>query len=381
MKRNCLPDPNQPLIEMEQVVKIFETPAGSFPALRGIDAGFYPGEFVSVVGKSGSGKSTLVNMITGIDRPTAGQIRVGDVELHDLSESGMSRWRGRNLGIVFQFYQLLPMLSLLENVMLPMDFCEVYDPDEREARALALLDMVDLADDAHKMPHQVSGGQQQRAAVARALANDPPIVIADEPTGNLDSRAAKRIFRIFEELATQGKTILMVTHDNELAKLASRTLLLADGEVIDETVANVLHLMTHQQMLRATKSLQARCFAPGETIIRQGEINEHFYIIARGEVEVTLRRENGREEPIASIGPGQFFGEVNLLHPVGPIAGVRAARHTPVEVLALGRSVFAELMSEANAMREEIGQVIHQRLAENAAHGGPARQLGDFSYA
>ena len=373
--------PNQPLIEMGQVVKTFQTPAGSFPALRGIDAAFYPGEFVSVVGKSGSGKSTLVNMITGIDRPTAGQVRVGDVELHTLSESEMSRWRGRNLGIVFQFYQLLPMLSLLENVMLPMDFCEVYDPGERETRAMALLDKVRLASDAHKMPHQVSGGQQQRAAVARALANDPPIIVADEPTGNLDSRAAKRIFRIFEELATQGKTILMVTHDVELAKLASRTLLLSDGEVIDEMVANVLHLMTHQQMLRATKSLQSWRFAPGETIIRQGEVNEHFYMIARGEVEVTLTREDGQEEPIASIGPGQFFGEVNLLHPVGPIAGVRAARHAPVEVLALGRSVFTELMGEAGAMRDEIVRVIRQRLAENAAHDGPARRLGESSFA
>ncbi|MFN2110285.1 MAG: ATP-binding cassette domain-containing protein, partial [Anaerolineae bacterium] len=347
------------LIQMRRIVKTFKTPAGDFTALKGVDADFHQGEFVSVVGKSGSGKSTLVNMITGIDRPTSGEVKIGDTYVHHLSESDMAKWRGRNLGIVFQFYQLLPMLSLLENVMLPMDFCNMYAPDTRERRALELLDMVGLADYAHKMPSAVSGGQQQSAAIARALANDPPVIVADEPTGNLDSRAAEAIFGIFENLAQRGKTILMVTHDSTLAQRAARTLLLADGEVINETVANILSLLTHQQMLKATKQLEVRRFAPGEPIITEGKENDHFYMIARGNIDVTLRQENGQEHTIAQMGPGQHFGEVSLLRPGRSIANVRAALHAPVEVLALSRAFFVELLNDAHAMREEIARVAH----------------------
>ena len=353
------------LIQMRRIVKTFKTPAGDFTALKGVDADFHQGEFVSVVGKSGSGKSTLVNMITGIDRPTSGEVKIGDTYVHHLSESDMAKWRGRNLGIVFQFYQLLPMLSLLENVMLPMDFCNMYAPDTRERRALELLDMVGLADYAHKMPSAVSGGQQQSAAIARALANDPPVIVADEPTGNLDSRAAEAIFGIFENLAQRGKTILMVTHDSTLAQRAARTLLLADGEVINETVANILSLLTHQQMLKATKQLEVHRFAPGEPIITEGKENDRFYMIARGNIDVTLRQTDGQEHTIAQMGPGQHFGEVSLLRPGRSIANVRAALHAPVEVLALSRAFFVELLDDAHAMREEIARVAHERAQEN----------------
>lgn len=194
-------DAHSNLIQMRQIVKVFKTAAGEFPALRGVDLDLAAGEFVSIVGRSGSGKSTLVNMITGIDRPTSGEVEIGGVQVHRLNESQMARWRGRNLGLVFQFYQLLPMLSLLENVVLPMDFCEMYAPAERELRAMELLKRVGLAEHAHKMPAAVSGGQQQCAAIARALANDPPIIVADEPTGNLDTRAAAEVFSIFQQLA------------------------------------------------------------------------------------------------------------------------------------------------------------------------------------
>jgi len=226
--------PRSALIQMRRITKIFKTPAGEFPALRGVDIDLAAGEFVSVVGRSGSGKSTLVNMITGIDRPTSGEVEIGGVQIHRLSESQMARWRGRNLGLVFQFYQLLPMLSLLENIVLPMDFCEMYAPAEREARAMELLKMVGLAEHAYKMPAAVSGGQQQCAAIARALANDPPILVADEPTGNLDTRAATEVFGIFQQLAAQGKTVIMVTHDSNLAQQASRTIRLADGLLVGE---------------------------------------------------------------------------------------------------------------------------------------------------
>lgn len=225
---------NDHLIDLRRVVKTYESAAGTFTALKGIDLQIDTGEFVAVVGKSGSGKSTLINMITGIDRPTSGEVLIGDTAVHKLSEGQLAVWRGRNLGIIFQFFQLLPTLSLVENVMLPMDFCNMYKPGERKERALHLLEQVGLADQAHKLPSAVSGGQQQRAAIARALANDPPIIVGDEPTGNLDSRTADAIFKLFEDLVDQGKTILMVTHDNDLAKRASRAITVADGQIVDE---------------------------------------------------------------------------------------------------------------------------------------------------
>jgi len=223
-----------PLIEMENISKVFKTPAGEFTALRDITACFYEGEFVSVLGRSGSGKSTLVNMLTGIDRPTTGTVCVRGECIQNISESKMSAWRGRNLGIVFQFFQLLPTLTLLENVMLPMDFCKVFPPDERPDRAMELLRLVQLEKFADKLPAAVSGGQQQTAAIARALANDPPILIADEPTGNLDSQTAEAVFSIFTRLVAQGKTILMVTHDETLAEHTDRVLRLSDGRLVDD---------------------------------------------------------------------------------------------------------------------------------------------------
>lgn len=222
------------LIDLEKVVKIYENEAGSFPALKDIDLRVSTHEFLAIIGKSGSGKSTLINMIAGIDRPTSGRVIVDGQIINTLNEGQVAQWRGRNLGVVFQFFQLLPTLTIVENVMLPMDFCNVYAPYEREQKAMHLLELVDLTEHAHKLPSAVSGGQQQRAAIARALANDPPIIVADEPTGNLDSKTADSIFRLFEKLVGQGKTIIMVTHDNDLANRVSRAITIADGEIIDE---------------------------------------------------------------------------------------------------------------------------------------------------
>ncbi len=228
---------NDHLIELRQVVKTYQTAAGPFHALKGVDLRVDPGEFLAVVGKSGSGKSTLINMLTGIDRPTSGEILVGNTAVHTLTEGQMAEWRGRNLGVIFQFFQLLPTLTIVENVMLPMDFCHMYAPRMRQQRAMQLLEQVELADHAHKLPSAVSGGQQQRAAIARALANDPPILAADEPTGNLDSKTAESIFSLFEGLVQQGKTILMVTHDRDLARRVTRTIVLSDGEIVNEILS------------------------------------------------------------------------------------------------------------------------------------------------
>jgi len=225
------------LIEMRDVVKVFATAAGNFTALKRVSLQVDAGEFVAVVGRSGSGKSTLINMLTGIDRPTSGDVFVGATAVHTLNEDQLARWRGRNVGVVFQFFQLLPTLTTVENIMLPMDFCNVYAPRERRRRALGLLAQVDMVEHADKLPSGLSGGQQQRVAIARALANDPPIVVADEPTGNLDSQTSESVFRLFAELIERGKTIVLVTHDRELARQVTRTITLVDGAIADEQQA------------------------------------------------------------------------------------------------------------------------------------------------
>jgi putative ABC transport system ATP-binding protein len=227
---------NGHLVDLRRVVKTYQSAAGAFTALKGIDLQVEGGEFVSIVGKSGSGKSTLINMVTGIDRPTSGKVLVADTAVHTLNEEQIAVWRGQAIGVIFQFFQLLPTLTAVENVMLAMDYCRVHPPAERPERAMYLLELVNMADQAHKLPSALSGGQLQSIAIARALANDPPILAADEPTGNLDSRAAESVLRLFENLVGGGKTILMVTHDAELAGRAQRTVVLADGEIVDERV-------------------------------------------------------------------------------------------------------------------------------------------------
>jgi len=225
---------SHPMIDLRGVNKSYKTAAGDYPVLKNIDLAFRAGEFISIIGKSGSGKTTLLNMITGIDRPTSGEVWVNGSPLHQMSEGQMARWRGRNLGIVFQFFQLLPTLSILENILLAMDFSRKFPAAERKQRAMRLLEMVELAEHAYKLPLALSGGQQQRVAIARALANDPPVLIADEPTGNLDSKTAESVFELFNQLVAQGKTIIIVTHDSGLAKRTTRTALITDGVITRE---------------------------------------------------------------------------------------------------------------------------------------------------
>ncbi|MFL7838217.1 MAG: ABC transporter ATP-binding protein [Candidatus Promineifilaceae bacterium] len=240
----------QSAIYLQDVVKTYVNAAGSFTALKGIDLLIDYGQFVALVGKSGSGKSTLLNMLTGIDHPTSGQVCIGGEDIYSMSESERALWRGLNVGIVFQFFQLLPTLTLLENTILPMDYCDVYPYAERPDRAMALLDMVGLADHAYDLPAHVSNGQQQAAAIARSLATDPPIVVADEPTGNLDSKSADVVICVFRELAAAGKTILIVTHDPSLTSRVDRTLVIADGMLVDgsdqDSVSSEQYLVSGQ---------------------------------------------------------------------------------------------------------------------------------------
>ncbi len=221
-----------PIIELHQVVKKYNGKASSVTALKSIDLQIGAGEFVAVLGKSGAGKTTLVNLISGIDRTTSGEIHVEGTAVHTLGEDGRAAWRGRSVGVVFQFFQLLPTLTVIQNVMLPMDFAHRYSLHEQKERAMHLLDQVGIADHAHKLPSAMSGGQQQRIAIARALANDPPVLLADEPTGSLDSATADEVMSVFEELVRQGKTMLMATHDRDIMKRVKRTILLSDGEIV-----------------------------------------------------------------------------------------------------------------------------------------------------
>jgi putative ABC transport system ATP-binding protein len=220
-----------PVIHLRHVTKTYDTPAGPFQALREVDLDIAAGELVAITGKSGSGKSTLLNLIGGIDRPTAGDVTVAGEALNRSSERVLARWRGATVGVVFQFFQLLPTLTVAENVMLPMDFLGARPAKARRRHALDLLARVGLADQADKLPSTLSGGQQQRVAIARALANGPPIVTADEPTGNLDSETAGAVLELFRALAADGTTVVMATHERDIARLAARTFALDDGRI------------------------------------------------------------------------------------------------------------------------------------------------------
>jgi putative ABC transport system ATP-binding protein len=361
-----------PLIDLRGIHKYYKTAAGDFHALNSVDLQINAGEFVSIIGKSGSGKSTLLNMITGIDHPTTGEVYVNDTAVHELNENRMARWRGKNLGIVFQFFQLLPMISVIENVMLPMDFCHSYPLHQREKRALELLNMVEMAEHAYKLPTALSGGQQQRVAIARALANDPPIIIADEPTGNLDSRTADSVFELFRNLVAQGKTIIIVTHDSGLAKRTDRTALITDGEIVNEYVAKVMPTLSREQLLQATHIAQKQTYPAGAMIFAEGSDADAFDIVTKGMVEIVLPRPGQSDVIAVQLGPGKYFGEMEFFHDRRSRASVRASEAGPVEVLEIGYDRFGELLDQSEATREMLHQYADRREEENIQLRGVA---------
>jgi putative ABC transport system ATP-binding protein len=242
---------NRALIELRRVSKTYQGAAGTFTALNGVDLQVQSGEFIAVVGKSGSGKSTMLNILTGIDNPTDGEVWVDGTPVHTLNEERTAIWRGRNVGVIFQFYQLLPTLTVAENVMMPMDFGNVYPVRERRTRAMRLLEQVGVADQADKFPVTLSGGQQQRVAIARALANDPSILVADEPTGNLDSGTADAVLKLFKKLAMDGKTVVMVTHERDITPWVTRVVTLADGQIVDDAANGAGALAVRQEVAYA----------------------------------------------------------------------------------------------------------------------------------
>ena len=349
------------LIELNQVVKTYHTPAGAFTALKNVNLQVKAGEFAAVIGKSGSGKSTLINMVTGIDRPSLGEISIGDTPIHNLNENQMAAWRGRNLGVIFQFFQLLPTLTVVENVMLPMELCNVYPRSERLDRAMHLLSLVGLSDQARKFPSAVSGGQQQRAAIARALANDPEILVADEPTGSLDSKTADSIFMLFEDFVRQGRTILMVTHDRDLASRVSRVILIADGEITDEHISSAFPLLNKSEQVQLFSKLEPVNYPPGAIIIKKGDPATHFYILVKGHAEVVLDHPTGGEMVVGQLEAGQFFGEMGILEGGRRTATVRAAADSEVGVMQLDREAFVGMVENSQLTGNQIAALIRQR--------------------
>jgi energy-coupling factor transporter ATP-binding protein EcfA2 len=251
--------------------------------------------------------------------------------------------------------------------MLPMDLCHTYKPSEWRTRALELLSLVELREHADKLPSEVSGGQQQRVAIARALANDPPLLVADEPTGNLDSVTAEAVFQLFERLVERGKTILVVTHDVDLAKRVNRTLIIADGEVIEEYLARAFPMLPESVMIWVMREIQRRRYPPNATILEEGSPAENFYIIIKGEVEVMVEGPQKQPVVVAHLGPGQFFGEIELLRGGHNVATICASHKGSVEVAILGRAAFDRLLVESGMTKEMIARIMEERFAENVA--------------
>jgi ABC-type lipoprotein export system ATPase subunit len=363
VSRSTAARPDHPAIILRGVDKIYESPAGKFQALKSINMQLSYGQFISIVGKSGSGKSTLLNMITGIDHPSAGEVIVGNQRIYELGKSERALWRGRNMGVVFQFFQLLPTLTLLENTMLPMDYCNVYSFNERPKRAMELLEMVGLGKFAHKLPAAVSSGQQQGAAIARALATDPALILADEPTGNLDSRSAMNILDLFEQMASEGKTILIVTHDPSITQRTDQTIILSDGEIIDQAVSRALPFLSHPEMLAASHQATKKKYSPNAVILKQGRPVDHFFMIVSGDVDVVVNINRRNERRLALLGAGQFFGEIELIQGGKSIAGVRAGQHG-AEVALLPKEDFYRLIDGSPLTRSAIQNTADERLAE-----------------
>jgi ABC-type lipoprotein export system ATPase subunit len=353
------------MVDLRTVDKFYTSAAGDYHALKAIDLQINAGEFVSIIGKSGSGKSTLLNMITGIDRPTTGEVWVNGTPVHQLSENQMAIWRGGNLGILFQFFQLLPALTLLQNVILPMDLAGKYRRRERRARAEHLLEIVGLAEHMHKLPSMISGGQQQRAALARALANDPPLIVADEPTGNLDSKTAETVFALFNELVAQGKTVIIVTHDSSLAKRSNRTALIADGEIVNEYVARALPTLSFDQLLAASHKFRPHQYEAGAMIITEGRNNDNFYIVSKGIVEVVLPRQNQSDVVALELGPGKYFGEIEFFHEHRSRASIRACASCAVEVLQLSYDELTGLLGASEVTRQALQKAADAHEQEN----------------
>ena len=303
--------PSQIMV-LREVNKTYHTSVGEFPALKNINISIESGKLVSVLGKSGSGKSTLINLMAGIDHPSSGEVIINGSDIHKLSEGKIAVWRGKNLGIVFQFFQLLPTLSVLDNTMLPMDFCGTYRKTEREEIARNLLRTLEIEDLSDSFPNSISVGHQQCAAIARALANDPPIILADEPTGNLDSKTGEMVIDIFKKLVSSGKTIIMVTHDRKLASQAQRILLLRDGILINEALTNAFLKINEITLAKMDQKSETFEVKGGNSVFFSAQEKSWFWILEKGAMALSnLDKKGNPIVEITSFSEGDIIQDFN----------------------------------------------------------------------
>jgi ABC-type lipoprotein export system ATPase subunit len=356
------------VISARSLVKTYVVGDHQVKALRGVNIEVPKGEFLAVTGPSGSGKSTFMHIVGCLDKPTSGHYFLDGQDVSTMSKNELAAVRNKKIGFVFQGFNLLSRTSALDNVELPLLYGgSTLKTSERHRLAKDMLAAVGLGDRFSHHPNQLSGGQQQRVAIARALANDPPVLIADEPTGNLDSKTANAVFQLFASLVANGKTVVMVTHDSDLAKRVDRAVIVADGAIVNEYVAKALSTLTMDQLALVTRQLEARTFTPGAPIICQGEPADQFYIITKGQVEILLNQPAGHAISVATMGAGQYFGEIGLLRGGARTATVRASGEANVEVVALDRAEFSSLIADSEATKVAIDRVAQQRFVENSA--------------
>jgi len=356
------PDPTH-YVDIRNLRKVYQTPAGEFIALENLSVKIGSGNFIAVIGRSGSGKSTFINCLTGIDRPTSGEIYIDGVAVHRLNELQLARWRGKRIGLVFQFFQLLPTLTLAENVMLPMELNNTYPQHMRRKRAMELLDMVGLAEHSHKLPSDTSGGQQQRVAIARSLANDPAVIICDEPTGNLDAGNAQAMFSLFENLRDEGKTIVMVTHDDELAQRADHVFLIENGMLVNEYLSNLLDELTEEQFNEFIKHAHISDHVTDSTIIAEGTIGDEFFIVLEGTVDIYVKRRQ-RDILVGRKTKGEFFGEMALLGDGRRSATVRAG-FDGTKLASINVATFQHLMEVSQSFRKQMEKLFASHKMHN----------------
>jgi putative ABC transport system ATP-binding protein len=350
------------MIEIQNITKVYQMGETEVRALDGVSLKIEDGEWIAITGPSGSGKSTLMAILGCLDSPTSGSYQLDGIDVAKMRDDQLAAVRNKKIGFVFQQFNLLSRTSALENVALPLLYAT---GNHQRDRAKAALAAVGLSDRLGHRPNELSGGQQQRVAIARALVTEPSILLADEPTGNLDSKTAETIFALFNDLVEQGKTVIIVTHDSGLARRAHRTALLADGEIVNEYVAKALPTLTPAQLLAATHKLQPRHYEAGSMILAEGKNSEAFYVIAKGTVEVVLPRRQQSDVVALELGPGKYFGEMEFFHDRRNRASIRASESCAVEVLSLDYEALSSLLGESEPTREALHQAADRHEKEN----------------
>lgn len=340
----------------------FDTPAGRLTALKGVSLQTTSGEFVALVGKSGSGKSVLMRLLAGLDRPTSGRVDVHGVSLNALGDAALTRWRRECVGVLLQDHPLFSSLTVLDNVRLPMDFAAALPRAERAEQARERLALVGMLNHAAARPASLSVGQRRRVALAQALANDPPLLLADEPTQDLDSVRAAAVFGLFRRLAEAGKSVVMATRDYDLATQADRTVLVSDGLIVNQYVAEAFPKLDPLQLSSAAEHLRPRRYAAGQIVVRQGERADRFYIIVSGRAEVFLERPDEAPVILTTLQPGEYFGEIGVLRGGKRTASVRASLDDGLDVLSLGRDALLQVLKRSEATHAQIERSIDERL-------------------